>query len=53
MNLTDGDVKIIASMLQELRIYRKEDGEPRELATDGLYQDEIALANKLGITFEN
>lgn len=53
MNYTEQDVKTIKSMLEELRIYRNEDEELREMANDGLYSDEIDLANKLGIEIED
>lgn len=52
MNLNDKDIKTIKDMMEELRMYRNEDEEPREMDEDGLYEDEIALATKLGITLE-
>lgn len=51
MTGTEQDVKTIKSILEELRIYRNND-ETREMATDGLYGDEIELAEKLGITID-
>lgn len=52
MTVTEQDVKTIKSILEELRIYRNNDVVTREMVTDGLYSDEIELAEKLGITID-
>lgn len=49
MNLNNEDIKVIRCMMEELCMYRNEDEEPREMTDNGLYADEISLADKLGI----
>ena len=48
--LNKKDVNVIKEALEELRLYRIQDDEPRDMIPDGLYDDELALAQKLNIT---
>lgn len=52
MHLTTEDIKVVKQLMVELRLYRIEDDESREMAVDGMYEDERELAEKLGITLE-
>lgn len=49
IELNESDLKTIKDVFEELRIYRLADEDPREMTTNGLYQDELALAKKLGL----
>jgi hypothetical protein len=40
-------------LLEELRVYRNEDEEEREMTSEGIYDNELKLAEKLGILIEN
>ena len=43
------EMKVLKEAIEELRSYRLADEDPREMTTNGLYQDELALAKKLGL----
>lgn len=49
LKLNASELKILKEALEELRIYRKTDEDPREFTTNGLYQDELELAKKMGL----
>ena len=35
-------------VIEELQLYRNTDEEPREMAKNGLYEEEVALGEKVG-----
>lgn len=49
VELSASDLKTLKEALEELRIYRQTDEDPREFTTNGLYEDELGLATKLGL----
>jgi len=50
VEITDKEIQTIKSVLEELKMYRSQDEEEREMAENGLYEDEQQLMAHLGIS---